>query len=129
MKFFILILTVLIAAGCASTDLTPSLSKELHTPVICKGLKQCNAMWDRAMYFVNSHAGFKVHIANDNMIETYNPTAYSPKLAFKVTKQPLGDESYKIVTAAWCDDWLFGCMPDRLATMAKANRYIRSGVL
>ena len=85
-------------------------------------------MWDRAMYFINTNAAFKIQTVNDNMIETYNPRQGSRKLAFRVLKQPLGNNKYKILTFAWCDDTMFGCQPDKWIAIVRAKQYIRTGV-
>ena len=43
------------------------------------------------MFFVSSNAGYKMQIANDILIETYNPTQYNTKLAMRVIKELLGN--------------------------------------
>lgn len=119
--------TIFLISGCASqSNLSTNLQTELDTPLICNNEEECKIFWDRATYFVTSNAGFKIQIHNDSIIETYNPTNYSVRLAFRITREPLGDDQYRIITNAWCAN-LFGCQPDRLETMAKAKLYIRTG--
>ncbi len=123
LPFFLLFL-----CACTTTSITPEISKQLSDPLICEGEKQCKEMWDRAMYFINTNAAFKIQTVNDNMIETYNPRQGSRKLAFRVLKQPLGNNKYKILTFAWCDDTMFGCQPDKWIAIVRAKQYIRTGV-
>ena len=118
---------LLFICACTTTSITPEISKKLSDPLICEGEKQCKVMWDRAMYFINTNAAFKIQTVNDNMILTYNPKRYSTELAFRVIKQPLGDDKYKIITSAWCDN-MFGCQPDHWSAIARAKQYIRTGV-
>ena len=127
MHLFVYSFLLVLTTGCAST-VSPYISKQLAKPLACKGEAQCKVMWDRAVYFVNTNAAFKIQTVNDNMIETYNPSRYSPKLAFRIIKQPLGDGAYRIRVKAWCDN-LFGCSPNELNATVKAKNYIRSGVL
>lgn len=128
MKILLLLLLFSLYACTTTTPMSDELYKHLSTPLSCAGENECKIMWDRAMYFVNTNSGYKVQIANDNMIETYNPSQYSPKLAFRIIKQPLGDGAYKITVQTWCDNFL-GCSPDSRTTTARAKRYIRSGAL
>jgi len=127
MKILLLLLTLSLYACTTTTPMGAELSEELAKPLSCSG-DECKAMWDRAIYFVNTNSAYKIQTVNDNMIETYNPSQYSPKLAFRIIKQPLGDGAYKIIVQTWCDNFL-GCSPHSLTTTARAKRYIRSGVL
>ena len=112
--------------ACQSTNIVDEFTqKELRTEIICTA-DECDLFWSRAMFFVSSKAGFKMQIANDYLIETYNPTDYSPKLAYRIQKQPLGNNKHKIITNAWCAN-LFGCQPNRMQGIANAKRYIRTG--
>jgi hypothetical protein len=117
--------------GCATNkvpvDLSPELKDEYEKPLHCFDADECKLMWDRATFFVNTNAGFKIQIHNDNLIQTYNPSQYSPALAFSISKEPLGDGSYRIWTKSWCDN-AFGCKPNQIEAIARAKRYMRTGV-
>jgi hypothetical protein len=125
-----IILTIFIAltAGCAGNKpkLTPELQSELDTPLYCESSESCKTMWERATFFVNSNAGFKLQVHNDTIIQTYNPSEFSPKLAFSISKEPLGNGKYQIWTKAWCAN-MFGCQPNEYEAVARAKRYMRTG--
>ena len=128
-KYFLLLGLSFILAGCATqqgASLSPTDRAELDVPLYCEGESECNSMWERAMFFVSSNAGYKMQIANDILIETYNPTQYNTKLAMRVTKEPLGNGNYHIVTTAWCNN-VFGCTPDAYVMILKAKRYMKQG--
>ena len=123
---FRLLLLIPFLSACQAIDTLDEVTqKELNTEIICTS-ENCELLWSRAMFFVSSKAGFKMQIANDYLIETYNPTDYSPKLAYRIQKQPLGNGNYKIMTSAWCAN-LFGCQPKQMQGIADAKRYIRTG--
>lgn len=116
-----------VVAGCATAPkLTADLQRELDTPLYCENDAECKVMWERATFFVNSNAGFKIQIHNDSIIETYNPSEYSPSLAFSISREPLGGGRYQIWTKAWCAN-MFGCQPNQAEAIARAKQYMRTG--
>lgn len=121
-------LILLIFSGCTTpaTTLSRELRDELNTPLYCEGEDECKVMWERASFFVNTNAGFKIQIHNDTLIETYNPTDYSTRLAYSISKEPLGDGRYQIWTIAWCAS-MSGCTPHYNEGIARAKQYIRTG--
>ncbi|MBK6617477.1 MAG: hypothetical protein WAT53_08195 [Nitrosomonas sp.] len=117
-----------VLSGCASNQLKLSveLQQEIDTPLYCNSEDECKVMWERATFFVNDNAGFKLQIHNDTIIQTYNPTEYSVNLAFSISREPLGNGKYQIWTKAWCAN-MFGCQPNQDEAIAKAKRYMRTG--
>lgn len=113
-------------AGCATHELSAELQNELNAPLYCEGEKQCKTMWERATFFVNKNAGFKLQVHNDTVIQTFNPSEHSPKLAFSISKEPIGNDRYQITIEAWCAN-IFGCNPDHLETIARGKLYLRTG--
>ncbi|WP_308366981.1 MULTISPECIES: hypothetical protein [unclassified Microbulbifer] len=131
MKYLIrssLIISLILFTGCAANKqkLSADLQKELDEPLYCEGEDQCKEMWERATFFVNANAGFKIQIHNDTIIQTYNPTNSSPRLAFSITREPLGGGKYQIWTKVWCAN-MFGCQPNQFEATARAKRYVRTG--
>ena len=122
LAFFVL----LYGCSAAQTKLYSDLQAEFDKPLYCEGEDECKLMWERATFFVNSNAAYKIQIHNDTVIQTYNPSENSPSLAFSVTKEPLGNGKYQIWTKAWCAN-MFGCQPNHIETIAKAKKYIRTG--
>lgn len=134
MKFKRLVVTSAFLAsllgGCATSppgsNLPSELQTELNAPLYCNDDAECKVIWERATYFVTENAGFKLQIHNDTVIETYNPTDASPRLAFNITREPLGNGRYQIRTKAWCAN-MFGCQPNQYEAIARAKRYMRTG--
>ena len=125
---FLIFMPVLVISGCASVQpkLSTELQSEFDEPLYCDGENECKMMWERATYFINKNAGFKLQIHNETIIETYNPAQNSPKLAFSVSREPLGNGKYRIWTKAWCNN-MFGCQPNHIEAIARAKQYIRIG--
>jgi hypothetical protein len=127
-KVFILAITAALLCGCVANQpkLSSGLKNEYDTPIYCEGEEQCKLMWERAAYYVIRNAAYKLQIQSDTIIQTYNPMEHSVKLAYVITKEPLGVGKYQIWTNAWCDN-MFGCRPSREVAIALAKRYIRTG--
>ena len=72
-----------VLTGCATNQpkLSADLQRELDTPLYCSSESECKILWERATFFVNANAGFKLQIHNDTVIQTYNPTNHSVSLA------------------------------------------------
>lgn len=124
------LVAVLMMSGCA-TQQEPELPAELqpywNTALYCEGDAECKKMWERATYFVNANAGFKLQILNDNVIETYNPPHGNTNMAFSISKEPMGDGKYRIWTKVWCGN-MFGCSQPINETIARAKRYMKTGI-
>ena len=114
--------------GCVANQpkLSSEVQYELDRALYCQTEDDCKAMWERATYYVSTHAGYKMQIVSDTVIETHNPTQHSTALAFKVTKEPVGTGQYRLWTTAWCAN-MFGCVPNKFEAIAKAKYYIRTG--
>ena len=76
----------------------------LKTIPICSGLADCKAKWEAAQLWVVHNAGYKIQTVTDVFIETYStsPNDFSGILAASVTKEPLGNGSYKILIEIFC---------------------------
>ena len=124
----ILVASVAVLSGCATNQpkLSAELQQEIDSPLYCNSEEECKVMWERATFFVTKNSGFKLQIHNDIVIQTYNPTDYSVRLAFNISREPLDKEKYQIWTKAWCAN-MFGCQPNQYEAIAKAKRYIRTG--
>jgi hypothetical protein len=64
----------------------------------CRSGEECKGMWSTAKFWVLKNATLKMRIADENLIETYQPNveAGSQKIA-KVWKEPIGTDAYKIL--------------------------------
>jgi len=131
MKYKLLLVlaaSVAFSSGCATNQpkLSAELQQELDSPLYCNSEEECNLMWERATFFVTNNSGFKLQIHNDTVIQTYNPTNHSVRLAFNISREPLGNGKYQIWTKAWCAN-MFGCQPNQYEAVAKAKHYMRTG--
>jgi len=131
MKHILLVLlTVTFFSGCApQSTLSPAMQADLARPLYCQGAKECKDMWKRALQFVSLNAGYKIQRANAAVIETESSRCvycYDDRLAMRVTKSPLGDGRYQILTNARCYKTR-SCTPDIEETVWRAKLFIREG--
>jgi hypothetical protein len=75
---------------------------DAKAPLICEGREQCDRWWRTAQVWVVRNAGYKVQIATDAIIETYNPTRHGNGWAFQVTRSPEADGRELIEAKAIC---------------------------
>ena len=120
--------TVIVAtsalAGCISpADYTARLQEIDRTTPTCAGESDCVAKWELAQIWIVKHAGYRVQTVTTVVIETFNSTGSSDRLAATVTKEPLGGGRYKIIAKFWCANspW---CINERLDATVAFNRYV-----
>lgn len=125
MKYLLIALSVIALSGCAATgDISQKRAALKETAPKCYGEKECELMWSAARRWVLNNASMKLQIATADYMETYNPPANSPKLAVRVTKDPLPDgKGYRLDVQAWCDN-IFGCLPDHWDAALAFNREV-----
>jgi hypothetical protein len=92
---------------------------------ICTYKADCTAKWEAAQLWIVHNSGFKLQNVTNVLLETYNPSHNSVRLAARVTKEPIGNGEYKIIIKMWCDN-IFGCRPDPLDAMLEFNARISS---
>lgn len=82
--------TAIALGGCASRapELSPSQAEELNRPLTCEGAEACGKLWRRAQIWVSENAGYKIQVATDAIIETYNAPTYSSTWAMKLVRLP-----------------------------------------
>lgn len=66
-------------------------------------------MWQKAQLWVAKNSGWKIQLSNDVIIQTFGP-GDSTNVAYTITKEPLSQDTYKIVMEASCGN-MFGCVP------------------
>lgn len=114
----------LLGAGCAApTPLTSEDHKDLQ-PVICASQAQCQTMWQMAQLWVVNNSAYKIQMANDVVIQTYNPSKSSVKSGFTVTKEPYNGERQIIKIRSYCDN-MFGCNPSASTLELAFYRHLR----
>lgn len=82
-----------------------------ETIPVCEGEKDCLAKWEAAQLWIVHNAGYKLQITTSVLLETFNATGSTTKLAVQVTKEPMGGGKHKILVKTWCDNFI-GCTPN-----------------
>ena len=91
-------------AGCAvpATQATSSEASEANLPLMCENDAQCQAMWRRSQVWIAENSGWKIQIATDAIIETYNPPEGSRKRFYRITRESVGGGREQIKIASGC---------------------------
>ena len=91
----------------------PAKQAEIEASIpVCTGDADCVAKWEAAQLWVVHNAGFKLQTVTSVLLETYAP-AYAAagvtnnqddvgRIFAKITKEPLGNGSYRIVPIIAC---------------------------
>ena len=112
--------------GCATSPEMQAKQAEFRRTIpTCSGTEDCNAKWEAAQLWVVRNAGWKIQTQSSVLIETYNAVGSSPRIAVRVTKEPLGGGKYQFIVNVWCDN-IFGCQPDSWGAALDFNRHIAS---
>lgn len=99
-------LPLLLLAGCVTVPQSPPVASPT-----CAGPADCSAKWDAAQLYVVKHSQMKIQTVTNVLIETFNPPPYGTELAMRVTKEPVGNGTYRLVLEAWCNN-MFSCLPN-----------------
>jgi len=121
----ILLFIIILISACAT--ITPQQQAKMNETVpICYGAKDCEAKWAAARDWILNNIRQKIQIYSNDLIETYNdPNPYSASLSFRVTKKPLGNDSYLFETRGGCNN-IFGCVPSVTEAVINFNNYVNS---
>ena len=123
------IISTSILCGCAtSPKMEVKQAEVFRTIPTCSGAEDCNAKWEAAQLWVVHNAGWKIQTQLSVLIETYNAVGSSPRIAVRVTKEPLGGGKYKFIINVWCDN-IFGCQPNSWDAALDFNRRISAVTL
>jgi hypothetical protein len=118
-------LCVLAAAGCSTQgQVNPDVMQVATAPLTCNSKSQCDAWWQRARTWVNTHSRYDVTAATDALIQTAGPDGGKRALAFEITKTSNNDGTSTIGFAAHCDSSL-GCQPNPWEAGADFKQFVR----
>lgn len=117
-------------AGCglpakAPSSMTSAEVAEYNTPIDCDGAEECGLLWRRAQAWVVQNSGFKIQIATDAIVETYNPPTYSTRWAFRITRTPITKTRERIQVEPNCGEVPL-CSRRKDSMVAAFNAYLRS---
>jgi uncharacterized protein YceK len=92
--------------------------------VVCES--PCAVEWQRAQAWLVKHSKWKLQIATDELLVTYDPSMYDVSFGFTVTKRPERDGYSSIQLAAECaNSW--GCNPSRSDVNRLFSHYVEHG--
>lgn len=94
-------------------------------PAECGDKKSCDLQWQRAQLWIANNAAWRIQMANDVIIQTYNPAPHDPKLAYTVTRENRGNGSATISARAFCDN-IFLCVPNQREALERFYAYIQA---
>ncbi len=112
--------------GCATMS-PQQLAAVKETVPHCYGETDCEAKWAAARKWVLRNSSRKIQIYSDDLIETYNPEPYSPRIAVRVVKKSLRRDEYAILATVRCSS-IFGCIPTKTEARQDFNNYVNSAV-
>ena len=114
--------------GCATRQ-PPSAADQTdaYEPLVCVGPAQCQTAWRRAQLWLVDNSHWKIQIATEVVIETYNGDPYTPFRHYVLTREPLGGDRERIKIASGCPN-TYGCSTDEIADAARFKRYVRAGM-
>jgi hypothetical protein len=98
MRKFLILVTLLAGAGCASQQINPEQAAALRANIPkCLDQRECDGMWAAARNWVTGSCGMKIQTMSDNFIETYGPI--DGRVACRVTRdpEPAGGYSFHVL--------------------------------
>lgn len=107
--------------AAAATNSYSTLAAQTPT---CEGEKECLAKWEAAQLWIVHNAGYKIQNMSSVLLETYNSTGNSTKLAVQVTKEPLGNGKYRILAKIGCGYQL--CVPNASDALLDFNQKVNA---
>lgn len=113
--------------GPRPAELSPELRNALETQIYCSTASQCKLIWERGIYYVANYARWPIVAETANLIETEHPYNGRTGLAFRITREPMADGSYRIATTAWCGLSDHQCKPHADEGIARAKYYMMTG--
>jgi len=115
---------LLILSGCADSPQLVAKEEQIEkTMPVCVAGPDCDAKWHAARIWVYNHAGFYVRTANSNLIDTYFASENDERPVMTVTKEPIGNNEYKIELTIRCTNF-FGCVPNQYNEALAFNQTI-----
>jgi hypothetical protein len=126
MKKTVLLMAIILLSGCALAPINPGQQQQLNKTVpVCVNDKDCKDKWSAAQIWVTRNCGMKIQMVTDTIIQTHNSCDHCTELACSVIKEPIGNEKYRLLISAGCDN-IFGCFPDSWVAALNFNKYVGS---
>lgn len=93
--------------GKSSEALVPKQEIEATAPT-CRTVAECEVAWAAARQWVEDNAGYQLQTYSSDLMETYVPLGSERALAARVSKEPVGNGSYRIIASFSCGSD-YGC--------------------
>lgn len=98
------VVAVLAVSGCAAPyrQITPPPTEadmiDFKLPLHCKSKEQCDRWWRTAQVWAVKNAGFKVQVATDAILQTFNATPGVAGYSVQISRapEPTGGEVFEI---------------------------------
>lgn len=100
---------------------------ELDHPLECTGKAACDDLWRRAQIWVLNNSGYKIQVATEVVIETYNPGLSSTTFAIRLTRELQPDGTERMEIMADCGKYPM-CHETRPKLTARFRRELRRQV-
>ena len=107
MKMPPIFLLVLLFTGCAHRPppvYTEAQTFEYNSPIDCASSDECERLWRGAQAWVVQHSAFKIQVATNSIIQTFNPPTYSTGWAFQVVRTPITKATERISISPNCGE-------------------------
>lgn len=90
----------------------------------CRDREQCERWWRAAQVWIVKNSAFKIQIATDAFIETYQGPAIAPgQWSFTAVRSPHLNGGDEILLQPYCASYR-GCAPVLEVVMADFNRWV-----
>ena len=113
--------------GCAALGPKPALPADFTAatvPLYCMSAEQCMLYWQRAQVWIANNSRWKIQLATDTLIETYNGVGESRDPGFRLLRVPQSNGWQELELTLACRS-MFGCEHDRATYVASFKRYVR----
>lgn len=135
MRVSLLALTaaLVLTAGCAVRPQQPVAPVEpweeehARQPFECRGASECATAWRAAQAWIAMNAAYKIQVASDAVVQTYNARDYSTGWAFQLTRMPVGNGAERFELVPSCGAVSLCELPS-WRMRAKFNRAMREAV-
>lgn len=121
------VLVGIILSGCATVS-SEQRTRWNETIPVCSTDFACKTKWAAARQWVQNNSGYRIQIYTDDLIDTYNPAEYDPKIAVTVSKTPVGKtpSGHQVNTfnvQIRCGN-IFGCIPTIEESILSFNKFV-----
>lgn len=117
----------LLGMGVLLTACVVTQGPVVYTPPLeCVGELECKLYWERAQVWVVRNSHWKVQVATDVMISTFNGTEHSTYNHYSIVREPMGNGRERITMQTGCNN-IFGCMTRPDVARRQLYDYVISG--